>query len=96
MSAERRHLAMSHLWLFQAGVDPMSLDTNGEPLAQSLSKLLTNQVRDGRREAARLFMQAHPTAEHAAVTVRDTDVDNTGSYDLGELEALRNRSAAVT
>lgn len=94
MTIERRHLARAHLWLFGANVDPMVLDTTGVTLAQSLAALLQKSHRDGRREAAELYMQSQPMspadADSGVHRKQSPSCADTGQYNVDELDALLN------
>jgi hypothetical protein len=92
MSADQRFLAVAHLWIFSAGGDSSAVDTQGEPLAKSLATLLKAKFLEGRREAATMFLQMQPSGEHP---VASDSSDDTGRYDLHELDRLLRASGGM-
>jgi hypothetical protein len=86
MPPNQKAQALAHLWLFSAGLDPTALDAEGIPLALSLANLLSGEHSRGRKEAASLYLQAHPSGEYAIKEVP------TGEYDINALQALLDQA----
>ena len=88
-----KHLALAHVWLFQANVDPECIDTEGRPRAESLARVFDSVEKDAqkpvvetrcnRESGIRAKVKMRPRLE----LVRYDD-EPTGEYDFAELERL--------
>lgn len=88
-----KHLALAHVWLFQANVNPECIDTEGRPRAESLARVFDSVERDAkkppvedrcnRESGIRARVKMRPRLE----LVRFDD-EPTGEYDSAELQRL--------
>lgn len=89
--------AMSHVWLYQSGIDPEAIGVDGEPVWRSLAALLENAYAEGGHNAALRIMKPEPPAawRPEAPAVFAVQEPDTGKYPSGELEKALTIAAST-